>query len=93
MNKKPTFTTAIEWHDPKTDPPKESRESIRDWPLIVDKNGYISRVPYSKRHNRFNFYDYNDPSELDDYDVLFWAEIPEQFTWDALAPYREGDGA
>lgn len=93
MSKKPTFTTAIEWHDAKTDPPKESRESIRDWPLIVDKNGYISKVPYSKRHNRFNFYDYNDPSELDDYDVLFWAEVPEHLTWDALAPYREDDGA
>lgn len=93
MSKKPTFTTAIEWHDAKTDPPKESLESPNNWPLTVSKNGYISRVPYSKQHNRFNFYDYYDPSKPDNYDVLFWAEIPEQFTWDALAPYREGDGA
>ena len=87
MNKKPTFTTAIEWHDAKTDPPKESGEY-----LSVTANGTISEVHYSAMHNRFNFYDHNDPAEPNVYNTVFWAEVPEQLTWDALAPYREGDG-
>lgn len=90
MSKKPTFTTAIEWHDAKTDPPKESR----NWVLSVATSGTIAVVPYSRQYNRFNCYDYYAPSELgDNYPTVFWAEIPEQFTWDALASYREGDGA
>ena len=87
MSKKPTFTTAIEWHDAKTDPPKESGRY-----LSVTKHGTISNVDYSAKHNRFNFFDYDDPAERDVYPAVLWAEIPEQFTWDALAPYREGDG-
>ena len=88
MNKKPTFATAIEWHDAKTDPPKKSGGY-----LAVTKNGTVSGVHYSAKHNRFNFYDHQDPAKRDVYPAVFWAEIPEQFTWDALAPYRESDGA
>ena len=89
MNKKPTFTTAIEWHDAKTDPPKKSSLSL----LVVTSGGYITDIPYSKKHNRFNFYDYMSPEKPNNFDAVFWAEIPKQFTWDALAPYRDGDGA
>lgn len=86
MSKKPTFTTAIEWHDAKTDPPKESM-----WCLAVTPGSSIQKVEYSKVWHKFNACDYREPIHA--YDVAFWAEIPEQFTWDALAPYREGDGA
>lgn len=86
MNKKPTFTTAIEWHDAKTDPPKESK-----FYLIVTPGSSIMKTEYSTVWRKFNACDYREPIHA--YDVAFWAEIPEQFTWDALAPYREGDGA
>ena len=88
MSKKPTFTTAIEWHDAKTDPPKKSGEY-----LSVTMHGTVCEVHFSAKHNRFNFYDYDDPKEPNVYPTVFWAEIPEQLTWDALAPYREGDDA
>ena len=87
MSKKPTFTTAIEWHDAKTDPPKKSGNYIccTGWE-------YIQKVPYSARHKIFNAHDEDERPEHG-FQVALWAHIPKKLRYESMAPYREGDGA
>lgn len=87
MSKKPTFTTAIEWHDAKTDPPKESGNYI-----CCTAWEYIQKVPYSARHKIFNARDEDERPEHG-FQVALWAHIPKKLRYGSLAPYREGDGA
>lgn len=87
MNKKPTFTTAIEWHDAKTDPPKKSGDYIG-----CCASGLILKLPYSVRHKIFNAHD-EEKEPVRGLQVALWAYIPKKLRYESLAPYREGGGA
>lgn len=80
-----TLTTTIEWHLAEKELPEKSGEY-----LTVTDSGTISDVSFSKKHNLFNTYDWKDNPGRD-YDVVFWAEIPECFSWKSLAPYRRDE--
>lgn len=87
MNKKPTFTTVIEWHDAKTDPPKESGNYI-----TCSAWESIQKLPYSARHKIFNAHD-EEEKPAHGLQVALWAHIPKKLRYESLTPYREGDGA
>lgn len=87
MSKQPTFTTAIEWHDAKTDPPKKSGNYI-----CCTAWGFIQKVPYSARHKIFNAHDEDERPEHG-FQVDLWAHIPKKLRYESMASYWEDDDA
>ena len=82
-----TINTNIVWHKASEELPEKS-----GWYFSITRSGTFSNIPYSAKHKRFNFYDYNDPNdqcENDIYPTIFWAEVPEVFLWENLEDYRK----
>ena len=82
-----TINTNIIWHNAREELPEKS-----GWYLSVTRSGNFANIPYSAKHGRFNFYDYNDPNdqcENDIYPTIFWAEVPEVFLRENLEDYRK----
>ena len=82
-----TINTNIVWHNASKELPKKS-----GWYFSITPSGTFSNIPYSAKHKRFNFYDYNNPNddcEKDVYPTIFWAEVPEVFSWENLESYRQ----
>ena len=82
-----TINTNIVWHNAREELPEKSGLY-----LSVTPSGTFGNIAYSAKHGRFNFYDYNDPNgpcEKDIYPTIFWAEVPEVFSWENLEYYRQ----
>ena len=82
-----TINTNIVWHNASKELPQKSGRYFS-----ITPSGTFSDIPYSAKHKRFNFYDYNNPNddcEKDVYPTIFWAEVPEVFSWENLESYRQ----
>ena len=79
-----TINTNIIWHNARKELPEKS-----GWYISVTLSGTFSNIQYSAKHERFNFYDYNDPNDPNIYPTIFWAEVPEVFSWKNLEYYRQ----
>ena len=76
--------TTIEWHKTTEELPEKSGNY-----LIKHSIKYISMVPYSAKHKRFNAFDNFTKAkakELEIADVCYWAEMP-------AFPENESEGA
>ena len=79
-----TINTNIIWHNAREELPEKS-----GCYLSVTPYGTFSDIQYSAKHERFNFYDYNGPNDPNIYPTIFWAEVPEVFSWKNLEYYRQ----
>ena len=79
-----TINTNIIWHNAREELPEKS-----GWYISVTPSGTFSNIQYSAKHERFNFYDYNDPNDPNIYPTIFWAEVPDFFSPENLEYYRQ----
>lgn len=69
-----TFTIEIEWYNADKVLPEESGNY---WCVTSKRFGYVTDLPYSKRHKLFNVYDGGDTKNA--IAVTYWAYIPNAF--------------
>ena len=82
-----TINTNIVWHNASEELPEKSGLYFS-----ITPSGTFSDIHYSAKHKRFNFYDGDnpdDPCEKNIYPTIFWAEVPEVFSWENLESYRQ----
>lgn len=67
--------TELKWYTPEENTPEKSGNC-----LVLNEAGFVMTVHYSKIHNLFNAYDYEQRENAEEcaFAIKYWAEFPKE---------------